>query len=43
MEFLLVPSPLQLGLEALPALGVLALEGVLGKEGGLLRCVLLRV
>jgi len=43
MEFLLVPIPLQLGLKALPALGVLALEGVLGKEGGLLRCVLLRV
>ena len=43
MEFLLVPIPLQLGLEALPALGVLTLERVLGKEGGLLRCVLLRV
>jgi len=43
MELLLVPIPLQLGLEALTALRVLALEGVLGKEGGLLRCVLLRV
>jgi len=43
MELLLVPIPLQLGLEALPALGVLALEGVLGKEGLLLRRVLLRV
>ena len=43
MELLLVPIPLQLGLEALPALRVLALEGVFGKEGGLLRCVFLRV
>ena len=43
MELLLVPIPLQLGLKALPALRVLALEGVFGKEGGLLRCVFLRV
>ena len=43
MELLLVPILLQLGLEVLPALGVLALEGVLGKEGLLLHCVLLRV
>ena len=43
MKLLLVPIPLQQGLEALPALGVLALEGVLGKEGLLLHCVLLRV
>ena len=43
MELLLVPILLQLGLEALPALGVLALAGVLGKEGLLLHCVLLRV
>jgi len=43
MQLRLMPSPLHFGLEALPALGELALEGVLGKEGGLLRCVLLRV
>jgi len=43
VQLLLVARPLQLGLEALPALRVLALKGVLGKEGGLLRCVLLRV
>ena len=43
MELLLVPILLQLGLEALLALRVLALEGVFGKEGGLLSCVLLRV
>ena len=43
MQLRLMPSPLHFGLEALPALGELALEGVLGKEGSLLRCVLLRV
>ena len=43
MELLLVTRPLQLSLEPLSALRVLALEGVLGKKGLLLGGVLLRV